>query len=109
MLTKKSLGIITALLGISLIFTSFYIKSRVVAGKEQINEAQSQVHQGSQLFSLNPITKEVGKEFTGAAQNKINEATEKANRYDTLAFWFQIGGAAFIVLGAGIVFIGRKK
>jgi hypothetical protein len=109
MLTKKILEIITIILGVVLILASFYIKSRVEKGTQEISEAQSQVNLGSKLFSLHPITKEVGKGLMESVQNKIDEGTEKSNRYNTIALWFQIGGAFFIVLGAGIIFISKKN
>lgn len=109
MLSRRILGIIIVILGIALILSSFLIKSRVTEGKNQISEAQSQVNLGNNLFSLNPTSKEVSKGFMGSAQNKIDEATEKSNFYNSLALWFQIGGAVFIVLGSGIIFISRKK
>ncbi|MBN2479126.1 MAG: hypothetical protein JXA94_02745 [Parachlamydiales bacterium] len=109
MLKKRILGIVIIIIGAALIISSFIIKSQVSEGRKEIAEAQKQVNRGSSLFSHNPITKEIGKGLTGAAQNKIDAGTQKANFYNTLAVWFQIGGAVFIVLGAGIIFIGRKK
>ena len=109
MLKKRILGFIIIILGIALILSSFYIKSRVGEGRKQIAEAESQIQTGNKLFSLNPITKEIGKGITSSVQNKIDEAIKKANKYYDLAIWFQIRGAVFIVIGAGIIFLGRKK
>jgi len=109
MLAKRISGIIIVILGIALILFSFYIKSRVSSGREQISEAEESVRKGKQLFSLNPYSKEVGKHITGLAERKIKEGSAKADRYDTLALWFKIGGGVFIVIGAGLIFISRKK
>ena len=109
MIAKRVSGVIILVLGVSLIASSFYIKSRVRSGREQISEAEDTVRQGKRLFSLNPITKEVGKHITGPAERKIKEGSAKADRYDTLALWFQIGGGVFIVIGSSLIFISRKK
>lgn len=109
MLTKRISGIIIVILGISLILSSFYIKSRVASGREQISEAEESVRKGKQLFSLNPVTKELGKGITDSAERKIKAGSAKADRYETLALWFQIGGGVFIVIGSGLIFMSRKK
>ncbi|MBI5346909.1 MAG: hypothetical protein HZB76_07200 [Chlamydiae bacterium] len=109
MLKKRIFGIIIALLGIALLLTSFYIKSRIEEGKKQIAEAESKVNQGITLFSLNPITKEASKGFKESAQQKIDAAIEMVTYYETVVLWSQVGGALFVILGAGIVFMGRKK
>ena len=109
MLAKKISGIILIILGVSLILSSFYIKSLVRTGREQISEAKESIRKGKQLFSLNPYSKEVGKNITDPAERKIKEGSAKADRYDTLALWFQIGGGVFIVIGSVLIFISRKK
>ena len=109
MLSKRILGIFIIVIGASLIASSFYINSRVKSGREQISQAQDTVRQGKHLFSLNPITKEVGKGITDSAERKISEGSEKANRYAVLALWFQIGGSILIVAGGGIIFLSRNK
>ena len=109
MLTKRILGIIIIIIGICLIGSSFYIKSRVSSGREQIAEAESTVRKGEQLFSLNPVTKEVGKGITDSAKRKIQAGSAEADRYELIAVWFQISGSVLIVLGAGLIFMSRKK
>lgn len=109
MLTKRISGIIIVILGIFLILSSFYIKSRVSSGREQISEAKESVRKGKQLSDLNPFTKEVGKHITDSAERKIKEGSAEADTYDTIALWFQIGGSVFVVIGAGLIFVSRKK
>lgn len=104
------MGIVVALGGIALIILSSYITNRIEGGKTEIGSAQRQVDQGNSLFSFNPATKAVGKGlFTDSSQRKINAANQEVVQYETLVKWFQIGGIVLIILGAGIVFIGRKK
>ena len=109
MRAKRISGIIIVIIGVALILSSFYIKSRVRSGRQEISEAQSTVNKGKKLFSVTPITKDVGDVLTGSAQKKINEASGMADSYAVLATWFQVGGAVFIVLGSVLIYIGRKK
>ena len=109
MLKKRILGITIIVIGVSLIASSFHIKSRVKSGREQISEAKESVSKGKKLFSLNPYLKKIGKHITGSAERKIKEGSEKADRYDTIALWFQIGGGAVVVIGAGLILISIKK
>ena len=109
MLTKRISGIIILIIGITLIGTSFYIKSRVSSGREQISEAEESVRKGKQLFSSNPLTKEIGKGITDSAEKRIQAGSAEADRYAKLALWFQIGGGIFIVVGGVLIFISRKK
>ena len=114
MLTKTKMfsGIIISIFGIVLLIASFIIKSQVSSGRERISEAKSNVQTSQKLFSLTPVTKEFGKGLTGSAERQIREGSAKADTYDTIALWFQIGGGVFIVIGAGLVvmsFVGRSK
>ncbi len=109
MFSKRILGIIAAILGASLILSSFYIKNRVSEGRGKISEAEDNIQKGKLLFSLNPLTKEIGESLSDSAEIKIKEGSAKADRYETLALWFQIGGGAFVIISAGLIFMGRKK
>ena len=109
MLKKRVLGIIVVILGVSLILSSFYIKSRVSSGRKKISEAKESVSKGKQLFSLNPLMEKVGKSEIDAAEKKIKEGSAKADRYEKIALWFNIGGGIFIVIGAGLILISIKR
>lgn len=110
MVAKKIIGLVASIIGIALILLSIYITNRTEEGKMQVASAQKKVDQGTGLFSLNPVAKEIGKEvITDPAQKKIHEGNQQIAQYEMLAKWSQIGGIALFVLGAGIVFIGRKK
>jgi hypothetical protein len=106
---KKMIGILGLIGGIVLLIISFYIKHQIEEGKAQISSAQEKVDQGTGLFSVTPQTKAVGNVFTGAAQNKINEGKGQISHYEEVASWLQIGGIVLVILGVGVVFLGRKK
>jgi hypothetical protein len=107
--SKRVFGVVILLAGGAMIFFSMYIMGQVSTGREQLSEAQSQVDRGSGLFDLNPLTKEIGKGITGSAQRKIDRYGKEADQYAQMASWLKIGGIVLIIVGAGTLFLGRKK
>ena len=106
---KRMIGIIVSICGIATIFVSIYIKNQVATGKEIASKAQSQVDVGTSLFSLTPVTKEIGKGISGQAQSKIDEGQRQISYYEGLANGLLIGGIGLIILGGAVVLLGRKK
>ncbi|MBY0529595.1 MAG: hypothetical protein K2P51_05330 [Rhabdochlamydiaceae bacterium] len=106
---KKLIGTIVFILGVCLIGISMYITSEVNQGKIKINRAQEQVDQGGSLFSMNPVAKEIGKGITGSAQRKIDEGKSQVVEYEAIARMAQISGIILIVLGLGLVFLGKPS
>jgi uncharacterized protein YjeT (DUF2065 family) len=106
---KRIVGIVLIIAGIAMLGFSYYIKQEVAAGNLQISSAQEKVDRSQGLFNLNPVTKEVGKGLTGAAQSKIDEGKRDVEYYTHLANTLQIAGIACIVVGAIVIFLGRKK
>ena len=109
MKSKTIIGLILILLGVASIGTSMYISSEVAQGKGKISRAEKQVNQGQSLFSLNPVSREVGKELTGAANKKISEGKQQVAYYEDVATVTQIGGIALLVIGFGTLLLARKK
>jgi len=109
MRTRRILGIILIVLGVCSITLSFYIKSQVKEGRKQISGAQEKINKGKELFSLNPLAKDVGKSITNPIEKKLKKESTKADKYDTVGTWLQIGGVVAIVIGGFLIFIGRKK
>ncbi|MFI5334626.1 MAG: hypothetical protein ACHQT8_05625 [Chlamydiales bacterium] len=106
---KRTMGALVFIIGLLMLGGSFYIKSQVLAGREQISSAQKNVDNGKSLFSLSPYTKDAGDLMAGSVQKKIDAGTAEANRYEQIACWLKIGGIVFMVAGAGIFLLGRKK
>ena len=109
MKTKKIISLLLIILGLGLIGTAMYINSEVETGKHKISRAQSQVDQGKNLFSLNPVTKEVGKGLTGGAQKKINEGKQQVTHYEGVAKVTQISGIILLIIGIATFFCCRKS
>ncbi len=109
MLKKIFFPIILILIGIAAIMGSVYIKNQVVEGRRQIAEGKEKLERGKGLFSLNPITKELGRGLEKQGQSKIKEGTRKADYYQSLSNWMLYGGIVFIVAGSVVLLIKRKK
>lgn len=103
------IGLIIFLLGIGQIGASMYIHSQVEEGKGKIQRAEKQVDQGESLFSLNPVSKEIGQGLTGSAHKKINEGKEEVAYYARVAHILQISGIIFFIVGLGTFFIGKPS
>jgi hypothetical protein len=106
---RRVIGILIAIIGIALIVTSQYIKTRVEEGKEQISDAQKKVDNSNSLFSLSPYSKPVGQKMTDSSQQKINEGSLQVSYYEGLSGQLQIGGIVLIALGIIIIVIPRKS
>ncbi len=109
MSTKRIIGIIIAACGAFMLVFSNYISKQVQEGRGKISRAQSQVDTGNKLFSINPITKEVGKGISGGAQRRIDAGSMEADEYAVLAHQLQIGGVVLLIVGCGIVFLSSRK
>lgn len=95
-----------------MIFISNYITTQIKEGKIKITRAQKQVEKGRGLFNYNPVTKEIGKGVTGAAQKKIDAGKQMVTDYEVIAHRLQVGGIVLTIIGAGIVIfdiIGKGK
>ena len=107
---KKIFAIVVFLVGIAMVGGAFYIKDQVAQGKLQVSSAERQVNQGKTLFSLNPISKEVGNQITKSADRKIDAAKGEISYYANMAQNLQIGGIVLIVIGIGLfIFSLRSK
>ncbi len=107
--SKQIAGIVIVIVGIGMIIGSNYIKGQVEQGKIQISSAQRKVDKSNSLFSINPVSKEIGKGITGSAQRKINAGEDEVAHYEEIAKWLNIGGIGAIVVGGVVFFLGLSK
>lgn len=108
----RILGILIVIAGVAALFFSNYIDQQILEGKTKIAEGEKAVTQGNQLFSGNPISKEIGKGLTGSSQKKIARGKEEIAYYEQLSSQLQTGGTIAIILGAGVFiasFFFKKK
>lgn len=107
---KQIVGVVVAVFGIALLFAAHSIEVRLDDGREQISEAESQVKAGKKLFSVNPVTKDLGNRVLfNSADKKINKAKGEVGKYETIVSQLRMGGAILIVVGVGMLFFLRDK
>ena len=109
MKVKRTTALIALIAGIVMFLFSLYIMNQVNQGRGQISSAQSRVNRGSGLFNMNPVTRQVGKGMSDAAQKKLDAYREKADEYERLAKWLKVGGIVLVVLGGGGLILLRSK
>ncbi|HEY5260145.1 MAG TPA: hypothetical protein VIJ46_05795 [Rhabdochlamydiaceae bacterium] len=107
--SKKIIGIVLIVIGVAMFIFSNSISNQVAEGRGEISSAQSQVDTGNTLFSMTPETKQVGKVFTGSAQDQINAGSAKADYYERMAHWLKIGGVVIALIGVGCMFCCCRK
>ncbi len=105
----KKLGIFISIIGVLCLGFSFYIKHRVDEGNQQIASAQKKVDQGTAVFSLSPVTKEIGSELSSPFQQKIDQGKQDVKTYDTLSNWLLGGGLLLVILGIQGMFRRARK
>jgi len=105
----RIIGLVVVVIGIASMIFANYIRNRLYDAEGQITDAKKKIKQGDQLFSFNPVAKEIGQGFTSGAKEKVSEAEATVAEYYRIAAWSHNGGIALIVIGAGIVVFCRKK
>ncbi len=106
---KRILGILCIIIGAAMLFGSNYIAEQVEEGKARVQSAESSVSTSSSILSLNPMTDQVGQAVSKSANKKIAKGKEDIAKYEALASKLQIAGVVLIVIGVGIVILGRKR
>jgi len=106
---KRIFGLLVIIAGVALMMFSNYLDGRLADADRQISDAKKKIQQGDQLFSLNPVSKEIGGAITGSAKQKVRSGEEEVAYYRRISMYSHNGGIALIVIGAVIVIFGRKK
>ena len=97
--TRKVVSMVVIAIGAVLLFFSHYIAERVVAGKLQVAQGQSQVDSVNRLFSPSPYSEQIGKQFTRSGQARIDAGNVQITEYEALAKKLQIAGIVVLVAG----------
>lgn len=101
----RILGILVLIAGIAAIMFSNYITNQVTEGKAKIASGEKSLNQANQLFSLNPVAKQVGKSVTRSGEKKIAMGKEQIAYYENLAQQLMVGGIIGCVVGGGMFII----
>lgn len=120
----RILGILLLLASGALYFGSRYIAHEVAEGQRQIDEGQRQVDEGqskvntlNQVFSLHPVSKDVGKKvITDPGQKKIDagkqqiyEGQLEIAHYSAMIKPLEYGAIACLILGLLLILFGGRK
>lgn len=106
---KQVLGLLVIIAGISCLVISKSIDSRLAEANQEIAGAKQKVSQGNSLFSMSPVTKEIGQGVTSSANKKISAGEEEVAHYQQVSMQLWYGGIALIVVGGCLVLFCRKK
>lgn len=120
----RVLGIILLLASGGLYYASQYIakevaegQSQIDAGQRQVNEGQSKVNTLNSVFSLHPVSKDVGqKVITDPGQKKIDagkqrirEGQQEIAHYSAMIQPLRYGAIACFVLGVLLILFGGRR
>lgn len=105
----RIIGLCVIVIGIASMVFANYIRGRLYEAEGQIADAKKKIKQGDQLFSFNPIAKEIGQGLTSGAKEKVRDAETTVAEYYRIAALCHNGGIALIAIGAGLVIFCRKK
>lgn len=106
---KRIFAIALIVVGAIMLLFSHYIAEQVAEGRLKISSGQRQVNTIDSAFSHSQYTKPVGGMLTGSAQRRIDAGSAEADRYESIAHKLQFGGVILIIIGAGMLFIGRRR
>jgi hypothetical protein len=105
----KKIALVLFLVALASFGASMYITKKVEEGKMQIHHAQKRVDQGSSLFSLTPLSKDVGDTLADPMQKKIDEGNLEVEKYEGIARLVTIGGIVCILLSVGALILSKKQ
>lgn len=106
---KKIIAIILFIVGLGMIGGSLYIKNQVEQGKIKVANAERTIDQGKVLFSINPVSKQVGDGIVKAADRKIAGANRDIAYYENLAQQLMMGGILLIIVGVVVFAFSYRK
>lgn len=109
MIIRKIIGILLAIAGIVLLFTSDNISRQVNEGKIEIAVGQQKVDDTNSIFGMSRVTKPFGKAFTDSGQQRINAGQQEVDKYEKLSGQIKMGGYALIVIGLILILIPSMK
>ena len=104
--TQKISGIIALILGFGLIAFSLYVSNAVNEEVSSVNKKTERVTNNPLTRAGGPVTERVGGSIRKGVSNKANQ---KAKPYRVAVTWGYIGGAIFLVAGAGLLLFTHRK
>ncbi len=108
MATKRVVGVVVILSGVTLLLVSGYIRGQVDVGEAKIEKAEKQVEHAGGLLSVTPL-KGVTEGAIDSAKEKIAEGRLEAEKYTNVSSLTKIGGIILIIVGAILLFFPHRK
>lgn len=109
MKTRRIWGIVCIIVGAVMLFFSHYIAEQVAQGKVQIRQGERAIKSTESVFGMSKYTKPIGKTLTSPGRRKIAAGEKEVTRYSEMSRNLKIGGIVLIVVGLGLIFIGKRK
>lgn len=106
---KRIIGIVSIIVGIVLLMVSRQIDQKLDEARDEIGGAKKKVSTGKKLFSLNPVSKEIGDGLAKGVDKKISDAEATVAHYEKVSMFCHVSGIVLVIVGAGIVFLSWKK
>ncbi len=104
MSSKKILGIIVIIVGVALVLASVIMRNRNPSASVEVFSTDRNMDHGNRGFSRD------SREGRGnvSTHREVYQVTQEGGQ-DQSVLWLEIGGIILLLLGAGIVFIGKKR
>ena len=109
MKSRRTWGIICIIVGAVMLFFSHYISEQVAAGKIEIRQGKQTIKATESLFGVSKYTKPIGEELTSSGKRKIAQGEQDITKYTEMSRNLKIGGIVLIVVGLGLIFIGKRR
>jgi len=109
MKTRRIWGIICIIVGAVMLFFSHYIAEQVAAGEVQIQQGQRTIKSTESIFGMSKYTKPIGETLTSSGKRRIAAGEQEIAKYTEMSRNLKIGGIVLIIVGLGLIFIGRRK
>jgi hypothetical protein len=104
--TQKISGIVCLIIGAALIAISLYVSQAVTDEVTSVNRKTEAVTNNPLTRAGGSTTQRVGGTIRKGVSNKANQ---KAAPYRMAVTWGYIGGAVFLVAGAGLFLFSKRK
>lgn len=101
----RILGIVILCIGFVVLFFGNYIANQIEAGKEQIQSGQSQINTYKNIFSINPVSKQVGNQMMKPYEERISRGQTEITEYEALVIKLRIAGVILIIIGLALALI----
>lgn len=109
MKTRRIWGIICIIVGAVMLFFSHYINEQVAEGKIQIHQGKQAIKSTESIFGMSKYTKPIGQTITSSGKRKIEAGEQDITKYTEMSRNLKIGGIVLIIVGLGLIFIGKRK